>query len=74
MPLIFTFKMAPETRGTSGSKSEETEIEPYKLSEIFSLIPEFDGDQISLNTFLNSCDCANNMAVGDQKELLVIFI
>ncbi|KAJ8952183.1 hypothetical protein NQ318_022633 [Aromia moschata] len=26
-------------------------VEPYKLSEVFSLIPEYDGNQIFLNTF-----------------------
>ncbi|KAJ8982671.1 hypothetical protein NQ317_017661 [Molorchus minor] len=27
------------------------EVEPYKLREIFSIVPEFEGDQIFLNTF-----------------------
>lgn len=52
----------------------ETEIEPYKLSEIFSIIPEFDGEQIFLHTFLSACDCANSMATGNQKMLLSIHI
>ncbi|CAG9766747.1 unnamed protein product [Ceutorhynchus assimilis] len=56
----------PETR------RGQAEIEPYRLSEISSLIPEFDGDQISLGTFLNACDCANDMTVGNQKVFLVI--
>lgn len=52
----------------------EQSIEPYKLSEIFSIIPEFEGDQIFLNTFLNACDHAQRMAVGDQKFLLNLHI
>lgn len=54
--------------------NNEPEIEPYKLSEIFSIIPEFDGDQIFLQTFLNACDCAFGMSTGNQKLLLVIHI
>ena len=52
----------------------QSEIEPYKLSEVFSIVPEFDGDQISLSTFINACDHAYSMAVGNQKTLLVIHI
>lgn len=62
---------SPDTRGASGSAAE---VEPYKLSEIFSIIPEFEGDQIFLGTFLNACDHAYNMATTDQKILLVIHI
>ena len=51
-----------------------TEIEPYKLSEIFSLIPEFDGDQIFLNTFLNACNHAYRMCIEDQRLLLTLHI
>lgn len=51
-----------------------TEVEPYKLSEIFSLIPEFDGDQIFLNTFLNACSHAFRMCIEDQKILLTLHI
>lgn len=50
------------------------EIEPYKLSEIFSLVPEYDGDQISLNTFINACNRAHQMCTNDQQILLVIKI
>lgn len=66
----------PETRAqtSNNTANAQADIEPYKLSEIFSLIPEFDGDQISLGTFLNACDCANDMTVGNQKVLLVIHI
>ena len=52
----------------------QSEIEPYKLSEVFLIVPEFDGDQISLSTFINACDHAYSMAVGNQKTLLVIHI
>ncbi|KAJ8936268.1 hypothetical protein NQ318_019755 [Aromia moschata] len=44
-------------------------VEPYKLSEVFSLIPEYNGNQIFLNTFLNSCTTAFGMAVGNQKAV-----
>lgn len=50
------------------------EVEPYKLSEIFSIIPEFEGDQIFLGNFLNACDCAYDMATTQQKTLLVIHL
>lgn len=50
------------------------EVEPYKLSEIFSIIPEFEGDQIFLGNFINACECAHNMASTNQKTLLVIHI
>lgn len=63
----------PETR-SQAQANVEAEVEPYKLSEIFSLIPEFEGDQISLGTFLNSCDCAYKMATTEQRLLLVIHI
>lgn len=49
-------------------------VEPYKLNEIFSIIPEYDGNQIGLNTFLNSCKTAYDMAIGNQKVLLTIHI
>lgn len=49
-------------------------IEPYKLNEIFSIIPEYDGNQIFLNTFIQSCNTAFNMAVGNQKTLLNLHI
>lgn len=52
----------------------EQNVELYKLSEIFSIVPEFEGDQIFLNTFLNACDHAQRMAVGDQKTLLNLHI
>lgn len=50
------------------------EVEPYKLSEIFSIIPEFDGDQIFLGNFIDACDCAFNMATTQQKVFLLIHI
>nr|CAH7762648.1 unnamed protein product [Callosobruchus chinensis] len=60
--------------GNPGEHNLDGPIEPYRLSEIFSLVPEFDGDQIFLGTFLHACDCAYNMAVGEQRDLLVIHI
>lgn len=50
------------------------QVEPYKLSEIFSIIPEFDGNPITLQTFLNSCVYAQSMAINDQKLLLTLHI
>ncbi|KAJ8946019.1 hypothetical protein NQ318_023266 [Aromia moschata] len=49
-------------------------VEPYKLIEIFSIIPDYDGNQINLVTFLNSCKTAYDMAVGNQKVLLTVHI
>ncbi|KAJ8978278.1 hypothetical protein NQ317_009618 [Molorchus minor] len=60
--------------GPSQSHPPGVVIEPYKLSEVFSIIPEFDGNQIALNTFLNSCSTAFDMAIGNQKILLTIHI
>lgn len=50
------------------------EVEPYKLSEIFSIVPEYDGNPISLLTFINSCDMAYGMSVDDQRLLLILHI
>lgn len=46
----------------------------YKLNELFSLIPEYDGDQILLNSFINSCDTAFDLAEGTQAVLLTVHI
>lgn len=53
---------------TSSSDTTEhvEEIKPYKLTEIFSLIPEFDRNQIILSAFVNSCGIARKMCTGDQ--------
>lgn len=59
---------------TSSNDQTTVEVECYKLSEIFSIIPEFEGDQIFLGTFINACDCAYNMSSQNQKALLVIHI
>ncbi|KAJ8975576.1 hypothetical protein NQ317_018108 [Molorchus minor] len=39
-------------------------------NEVFSIIPEFDGNKIALNTFLNSCSTAFDMAIGRVAELI----
>lgn len=52
----------------------ETEIEPYKLNELFSLIPEYDGNTIFLSTFLNACSTPIGIAAGNQKPFLVLYI
>lgn len=58
----------PETRATAEA------VEPYKISEIFSIVPEYDGNSIFLNTFITSCTTAQSMAVGNQSTLLVLHI
>lgn len=64
----------PQNSQNQNSGETAAVIEPYKLSELFALIPEFEGDQISLSTFLNACDCAYNLGTADQKTLLVFHI
>ena len=49
-------------------------IEPYKLSEIFSIVPEFDGNPMFLQTFITACTHAQGMAVEDQRILLTLDI
>lgn len=46
-------------------------LESYKISEIFSLIPEYDGNPIFLINFLPK---AQTMALGNQLTLLVLCI
>lgn len=58
----------------NNNQAEDLEVESYKLSEIFALIPEFEGDQIFLGTFLNACDCAYDMCNQTQRHLLAIHI
>jgi hypothetical protein len=58
----------------ANAANNDAVVEAYKLSEIFSLIPEYDGDQISLNTFINACNKAHDMCTDDQQILLVIKI
>lgn len=38
--------------------SQETPQSQQDISEIFSVVSDFDGDQILLDMFLNACDCA----------------
>lgn len=52
----------------------EVDVEPYKLSELFSLIPEYDGNPIFLTTFINSCNTALQIAVQNQKVFLILHI
>lgn len=56
------------------NQPQQEVVEPYKLSEIFSIIPEYDGNQINLTTFLNSCRTAYNMSIGNQVVLLTVHI
>lgn len=46
----------------------------FSINELFALIPEYDGNQILLNAFLNSCETALDIAVGNQKFLLIVHI
>lgn len=55
----------PDTRQT---------VEPYKISEIFSYIPEFDGTQIFLNTFISDCNIAFTMSADNQQVLLGFYV
>lgn len=59
-----------ETRQTSVAQT----VEPYKLSEIFAIIPEYDGNPIFLNTFISSCTTAQTMSSDNQLVLLVLHI
>ncbi|KAL1489788.1 hypothetical protein ABEB36_013722 [Hypothenemus hampei] len=43
----------------------------YNLKDIFMLIPEYDGDPISLNSFLNTCNTAYSICSGDQHIFLI---
>lgn len=45
-----------------------------RTGELFKLIPMYDGDEISLNKFINACTIANNIADEFQKPLLLIHI
>lgn len=49
-------------------------VENYKLSEIFAIIPEYDGNPIFLNAFISSCTTAQAMAEGNQVLLLALHI
>nr|CAI5849420.1 unnamed protein product [Callosobruchus analis] len=53
---------------------EDENIEPYRCSETFSIVPENDGNPILLSTFLNACRTARPMAIEEQKVLVVLHI
>lgn len=65
---------ANQNQNANANAQNNDAVEPYKLSEIFSLVPEYDGDQISLNTFINACNRALQMCTNDQQILLAIKI
>lgn len=54
--------------------STSEEMPTYKLTELFSLIPEYDGDQILLSAFINSCNTALELCEGKQDILLTVHI
>ncbi|KAJ8977809.1 hypothetical protein NQ317_000066 [Molorchus minor] len=64
----------PNSDDIQASRSDTGHVEPYKLSEIFSVIPEYDGNKIFLQTFLNAVRCANSMAIGNQRILLTLHV
>lgn len=47
-------------------------VEPYKLSDFFAIIPEYDGNPVFLNSFLDTCNTAHSMSSENQKVLLVL--
>lgn len=49
-------------------------VEPYKLHELFSMKPEYDGNQIISNTFINSCTTAMLQFVPNEKIVVVLHI
>lgn len=49
-------------------------IPQYRLSELCNIIPEYDGDSILLNAFINSCNAAISLASETQIVLLTIHI
>lgn len=50
----------------------EDEVVQYKLSELFSLVPEFNGDQVQLNGFIEACDTVIGLAEPHQVPLLLV--
>lgn len=48
--------------------------QPLKLSEIFAVISDYDRSTIFLNSFLDKCNTAYNMATDNQQVLLVMNI
>lgn len=49
-------------------------IEPYKLYNIFEIIPSDKGNLVFLNYFLDACNTGFNMTTDKQKVLLVLNI
>lgn len=45
----------------------EPEIESYKLSEMFGMVPNYESYQIFLPILFGVCDCAYNVATGEQR-------
>lgn len=72
LPLLFIFFFIwlklPDARSTT-----ET-LEPYKIAEIFSIVPEYDGNSIFFKTFISSWTTAQSMTTGNQLTLLVLHI
>lgn len=46
----------------------------YRLQDLFTIIPEFEGDQILLHTFINSCNAAFQLAEDYQIPLITLHI
>lgn len=58
------------------SSSDNSSFEEVKLStsELFKLVPIFDGEEPRLNSFIQACNATTNIASGFQKPLLFIHI
>lgn len=54
--------------GASGSDP----VESTKLSDIFWILPDFEGDQVSLEISLNACHCRDNIASEDQRDFFMV--
>lgn len=75
MPRTRSSRMPQNNPNNAGNAAAAAgAVEPYKLSEIFSVVPEYDGNQILLNTFIQACSTAFNMAIGNQKVLVTLHI
>lgn len=44
-------------------------LEPYKISDMF--LPEYEGNQLVLNTFISGCNTAYSMAENNQQTLQI---
>lgn len=50
------------------------EVQVYKLTELFALIPDFEGDAVLLESFITACNTAFEICTEEQQVLLTIHI